>query len=474
MPPFDLQNQGNPFHWFPIEKKPENLTSKLKLPVADPPAFCYFTAMQLTSVKTIFFLGGFLFAQCGWCQLATRPFPQHEIYSAGSILPNHITQQTMDDSVRSFYNQWKERYINNDCGKGQNYVWFEPSSGKNKCVSEGQGYGMMIVAMMAGYDSSAKTIYDGLFRYCRSHPSGRNAQLMSWAQTNDCHDVDSSSATDGDMDIAWSLLVADAQWGSSGTINYRREAITMINAIMQQEINRKTWSVLLSNEVEHDSEDYFDMRSSDFMPASFKAFREVTGDTCWEHVLDNNYAMFRELQQRFSSEAGLIPDFILNTNNGPRPPNGLYLESRNDGGYNYNACRIPWRIGTDYLLYGDQRAKFLLKKINSWIRQTTNNNPDNISAGYTLGGEDLKSRHFEALSFITPFAVSAMTDPSCQPWLNSLWNYTVHFDLDSFDYYDNSIKMISMLLLSGNYWNPVQQQKPASPETASWKTFHTK
>ena len=96
----------------------------------------------------------------------------------------------------------------------------------------------------------------------------------------------------------------------------------------------------------------------------------------------------------------------------------------------------------------------MLDKINGWIRETTQENPDNISAGYNLDGEDLKKRNYEALSFITPFAVAAMVDKKNQHWLNSLWDYIVQFKLEAFDYYDNSIKMINLILLSGNYWKP--------------------
>ena len=47
-----------------------------------------------------------------------------------------------------------------------------------------------------------------------------------------------------------------------------------------------------------------------------------------------------------------------------------------------------------------------------------------------------------------------MVDRDNQPWLNKLWDYTVNFRLKGFDYYDNSIKMINMIILSGNYWAP--------------------
>src|SRR5450631_2736217 len=152
-------------------------------------------------------------------QSARRPFPQHITYGEGILLPDHVGRMQMDDSVRSFYSTWKERYIRKGCHEGEYFVWFEERGGK-QCVSEGQGYGMLIVALMAGYDESAKTIFDGLFRYCRAHPAAKDPLLMAWAQRSGCRDIDKGTATDGDMDIAYSLLLADGQWRSRGSIDY--------------------------------------------------------------------------------------------------------------------------------------------------------------------------------------------------------------------------------------------------------------
>jgi len=385
-----------------------------------------------------------------------RPFPQHTSYRPGTILPNHVSQAVLDDSVRSFYVQWKKHYVLTGCLQGESYIWFEGTQGTNISVSEGQGYGMMIVALMAGFDSSAQDTYDRLFRYYHSHPTKGSTHLMAWSQDKNCHSIDATSATDGDLDIAYSLLLADAQWGSGGAIAYKEQAIEIIGAILRQEINPVTFSVKQSNAIETYSKDYFDMRSSDFMPDHFHAFREATGDTHWDSVVDNNYRLFRYLEKKYSPEAGLVPDFIRNAGPGKSifPAQPHYLESYYDGAYNFNACRVPWRIATDYLLNGDSRADTILRKINSWIRHTTGDNPDNISAGYGLDGNDLKSRNYEALCFIGPFTVAAMASADNQPWLNKCWDYLVHFRLHDFDYYDNSIKMINMIILSGNYWAP--------------------
>lgn len=421
----------------------------------------------------------------------------------------------MDDSVRSFYKAWKEHYIRVGCGPDEAYVWFEGTAGTNICVSEGQGYGMMIVALMAGYDPNAQATYDALYHFYKSHPASTSPHLMAWTQTKDCQSLDGGTATDGDMDIAYSLLLADAQWGKHSSIPYREEALAMINAIRYQEVNPETYIVMESNGWTRRSKDYFDMRSSDFMPDHLRAFRKASGDTFWDTAVVNNYRVFRYLQDTYSPEAGLVPDFIRQihvstppqqylppmtggdgngdsqlttsqlTSGETQPANGHdssqlgdtpgstdraettavekisavpaqphYLESQYDGLYNFNACRVPWRIAADYLLSGDPQAAAFLARLNPWIKSTTKGNPDNISAGYNLSGEDLPHRYFEALCFICPFAVAATASPDNQQWLNKLWDYIVHFQRKDFDYYDNSIKMINMIILSGNYWAP--------------------
>jgi len=389
-------------------------------------------------------------------QPALKPFPQHVKYFPGSVKPNHISQTQLDKAVENFYTQWKKRFIKTVPGKPESYVWFE-NVGKKQCVSEGQGYGMVIVALMAGFDPAARTTYDNLYHYYKFHHDKRSKYLMAWAQYTNGKSSDETSATDGDLDIAYSLLLADKQWGSKGPINYLQNATDMIEAIMRYEINHKTWSVLLCDGIEKESNDYFDTRSSDFMPAHFKAFRCVTNDNRWDRVINAGYKLFSRLQENYSPDAGLIPDFVININNKPKPARPYFLESKYDGCYNYNACRTPWRIATDYVLTGDKRSKAIVDKINHWIRGTTNNDPYNLSAGYTLAGNDIKGRYFEALSFVAPFAVSATVDKNNQAWLNKVWNYMAAFKMKDFDYYDNTIKLLDMIIISGNYWDAGSQ-----------------
>jgi endoglucanase len=419
----------------------------------------------------------------------SHPFPQHNTYEQGTILPNHISQEEMDDSVRSFYKAWKKHYVLPSSRQGESYIYFEGTRGSNICVSEGQGYGMVIVALMAGFDSTAQETYDCLYRWYKSHPTTSSSHLMAWTQKKDGNSLDGGAATDGDMDIAYSLLLADAQWGRHSNIPYRQEAFAMIDAIRNQEINRQTYVIMEDNTGRPRARDYFDMRSSDYMPDHLRAFRDATGDPYWDTVINNNYRVFRFLQNTYSPDIGLVPDFIKNIRFSPghvstaagtgpiiesdsddvnlfaQPAQPNYLESKYDGVYNFNACRVPWHIGADFLVSGDPRAAAFLTPINKWIQSTTKGNPDNISAGYNLSGEDLPHRYYEALCFICPFAVAAMSSPDNQEWLNKLWDYIQHFKMKDFDYYDNTIKILDMIILSGNYWTP-------APPAGTFTAYH--
>jgi len=143
------------------------------------------------------------------------PFPQHPRYAAGSIKPSHRTQAQLDQDVRAAYDAWKTAYLRTAGTVGGNTLWRVVcnTDGNNNTVSEGQGYGILIVALMAGHDPDARAIVDGLWRYFDNYPSGGDNRLMSWnINANGQVQDGNSSAFDGDNDVALGLLVAASQW----------------------------------------------------------------------------------------------------------------------------------------------------------------------------------------------------------------------------------------------------------------------
>jgi endo-1,4-beta-D-glucanase Y len=402
----------------------------------------------------------FLYSIFLFAQTPQRPFPQHVVYTAGSIKPSNYTQSQLDNIVKEFYNQWKSVYLKDDCGTDQYYVWFDEESSNNSiCVSEGQGYGMMITAFMAGYDPDAKEYFDGLYHFYKAHPSINDNYLMAWNQIEGCiedPDGGDGSAADGDLDIAFALLFADKQWGSEGTINYLAEALSIIEAIKQHDVNQNLHIPLLGDWVFPGYSEYNDSRPSDFMPDHFRAFQNATGDISWENISNTCYGLISEMQDNYSPATGLLPDFIENIDSGPEPAEPYYLEGEFDGDYYYNACRVPLRITIDYLTSGDIRGKNAVQEITAWIRNKTGNDPTAIHAGYYLNGNDLPDNDYESAAFIGPFTVAAMADAANQNWLNDAHDFLLTLALQDYGYFDNTLKLICLLISSGNYWVPQQ------------------
>jgi endo-1,4-beta-D-glucanase Y len=390
-----------------------------------------------------------------------RPFPQHTAYAAGSIKPASISQATLDHETAAFYDLWKRKRLIASDSPGQFYVAFDDRDSKAGAeviaVSEGMGYGMLITAFMAGHDQEAKRYFDGLYRFYKSHPSKNNPHLMAWRQVRGGGNArdDGDSAADADLDIAYALLVAHRQWGSAGEINYLAEGKTMIGSIYSDDINARASTVKLGDDISSDDAAYSDTRSSDLIPDHFRAFQRVTGRAEWSAVLDKSYAIIESLQKRYSPVTGLVPDFIRRADTSPRPANPNYLETRHDGDYYYNACRFPFRIGLDFLLNGEPRSQAALEKLTRWVREETGDDPSKIAAGYSLNGKRLKKGEDDGqMCFVAPLAVAAMAHPESQAWLNALADSIIKPGPDDADYFDGTIKLLCLLVISGNWWSP--------------------
>jgi endo-1,4-beta-D-glucanase Y len=311
---------------------------------------------------------------------------------------------------------------------------------------------------MAGHDSKAKEYFDGMFQFYRAHPSENSPYLMSWNILKGCKvnnaEGTNTAATDGDMDIAFSLLLADAQWGSDGLINYKKEALQMLDAIEKLEINGVMQTIKMCDDFTIDEKENDDIRSSDFMPDHLREFYRVTHDSIWLEVLNKIYVVFHDIQKEYSPITGLLPDFIQHMSHGYAPARSNYLESEFDGQYYYNACRIPLRLTIDFLLFRENRAKEMVQKINRWIEKKSKNDPQSILSGYRLSGANIKGNDYTTLAFLAPLTVSLMVDNENQEWLNKMFKSLIANKFIDYKYFDNTINLLSLLVLSGNYWTP--------------------
>ncbi|HET6150120.1 MAG TPA: glycosyl hydrolase family 8, partial [Polyangia bacterium] len=239
------------------------------------------------------------------------------------------------------------------------------------------------------------------------------------------------SASDGDLDMIWGLIMASDQWSSA---EYLSAAAAMINAVRQNSIASDgslkpgdTWGgTALTN-------------PSYFSPAYFRVFAVVSGDANWSGaILDKNYSTLAKV----TGNNGLVPDWTNNSG----VVNTTLMEGNstfNNSSYGYDAARTPWRIAMDWCFNGEVRARDYLMKIGAFFDGV---GASNIGDGYSLTGSPTTGN--KNMAFIGPAGVSGMA--GFPTLLNGAFNYGIGNGGDQ-SYYPSSLRMISMLMMSGNF-----------------------
>ncbi len=376
----------------------------------------------------------------------SHPFPSHQNYY-NSITPSSYTQKQLDTNIKHFYDKWKKDFL---VKMGNLYRIATDKDDKSHTVSEGQGYGMMIMAYMAGYEKDAQKIFDGLYLYAKKHPSLLHKEFMTWRVPEKKGDND--SAFDGDSDIAYALMLAHTQWGSKGKIDYKDEAIKRVNAIMKYTIGKKSYLPLLGDWIDQAGKKYnqYTVRTSDFMLSHFRLFYHISGDIKWKKTIYASQKALKSIQNLPQNRSNLVSDFIYYDRKKKSyfPTKKNFLET-NDDSYYYNACRVPWRIGIDALIYNDKNSRQIVQKMIYGIYKITKANPMMIKSGYKLNTDIIGD--YSSAAFLAPFCVAAKTDQSMQTYLDKIYQliYKRHEN-----YYEDSINLISQLIIAEDYWTP--------------------
>jgi endo-1,4-beta-D-glucanase Y len=316
-------------------------------------------------------------------------------------------------SAQAAYNFWKTTYVT-ATGAGSGLRVQRPDNG-NDTVSEGIGYGMIAAVYLAD-----KPTFDGLWAYAIAHfdPSG----LMNW-QINPGGTVESTgSATDADEDMAWALIQASDQWSDA---SYFDAAKLLINAMKSKSIAADGMLRPGDGWGSASTTTYPDY----FSPAYFRVFAEATGDMAWATtIIDRNYAILSDV----TGEYGLVPNSSSST-------------SQFNGNYGYDATRTPWRMGMDYCFNGEMRAKAYLDKISAFFAGL--GAVTNIGDGYDPSTGNKVSSNAN-MAFIGPAGVSGMDGQ--QTLLDNAFSYGATNNGGTANYFAQSLRVITMLMMSGN------------------------
>ncbi|WP_147178034.1 MULTISPECIES: glycosyl hydrolase family 8 [Alphaproteobacteria] len=402
------------------------------------------------------------------CLAASAASAAPSPYAPGSIAPTP-DQPALDRALAAFYGQWKSIYLREGCGEGRVLVRTDgdgkPTYGGSAkttiTVSEAHGYGMLATVMMADFDPDAQRLFDGMVLYFHDHPANSDPGLMAWNQVEDCSNAGkdvggSNSATDGDLDIAYALLLAESRWGNGGAYDYGAEARRVIAAILAHEVRQPGDILLIGDWAKAADETTYaaTTRSSDFMQSHFAAFAERTADKRWLDLRDTIYGIIDTVGHKYSRRTGLMPDFIVGLPEHPKPAPAGFLEGDYDGGFSWNAARYPWRVGLDFLLTGDERARKALRPLNAWARQTTKGKPERFADTYRLDGKPAPDAGHGGMAFVSMLAVSAMIDKDNEDWLDALWAAMDSRPATAEDYFGNTLKLMAMITVTGHWAKP--------------------
>ncbi|KAH7043654.1 Six-hairpin glycosidase-like protein, partial [Linnemannia elongata] len=313
-------------------------------------------------------------------------------------------------SIEQKYSQWRADYVRS-WGELVYIDYNKKGEVEQKnaiTCSEAIGYGMLISVLMHNQQD-----FDGLVRWFL-HFKNKNG-LLAWQQIDDKHnrtysnapDGGSNSATDGDVDVATALFYAARLWGRSpcGRYDYRQIAVPLCKAILEHEINPYTFMPTLGDWYGEESE-YKDVtRPSDFILSGFLTFYNEDVERCeeWRKVLDSIIITIQH--QLTLNHTGLIADFLKQSANGYYEPSAKkILESDNDKDYNWNSCRVPWRLSVYYLLTRDERIRPALMAQSNFFGSLSE-----IHAGYHLNGHKISDRSYSDLSYTAPASVVMWT-----------------------------------------------------------------
>lgn len=364
------------------------------------------------------------------------PYPQAHTYGNNTIISTYwnCAGETASSVLKKAFLAYLNTYYEESGDQAR--IKFDESQ---YTVSEGIGYGMIMMVYFSDNTTSYESQFNKLWNYYKKHTNGNG--VMNWkiqGFNGGCEGC--NGATDADEDVAFALAMAYYQFG--GNV-YKEGATNLIGKIRQSEF---------SGNGMHKLGDAWDSykNPSYVSPAAYEVFKlfDTGNSSFWGSAISKNYELLLANQNQSTG----IPSGWANNN---YPYNAV---TGNNGygfaGYDYDATRAPWRWAWSYAWYGHSQASTLLNKLASWVSTKTtgqlyiNMNQDGTintnGAPCTTNGCKANGSSIGSLS--APLIYSSQY----QEKLNT--NY-VSLMSQQTGYYHSSLRLLTGLLMSGNMQN---------------------
>lgn len=364
------------------------------------------------------------------------PFPRNGTYAYGTkaggttSLGTAIVTETGAE-IQTAFNAWKATQLDSS-GIYMRVKFDIPTV----TVSEGIGYGMLIMVYMDNETNNTQPQFNKLWNYYKANLD--TSGMMNWRiveytfRQGYCRETGCNAATDADLDVALALLLAYKQWGNAG---YLTGAKTLIEKLRTHAING----------IHMKPGDIWDpyKNPSYFSLAALKLFQEVDQAHAdqWGSVIDGDMAMVDA--NTAASPTGLASDWCA--------PDGTPVGGSSSLKFGYDASRTPWRLALGYAWYGTPQAKTINQRMLQWIQgEPILGIPANVKDGYRLDGTVIGK--YNVATFVGAMGSAGMVDDTYQEWLNASYS-RLRSGADGGGYYHGSLKLLYMLTMSGNFNN---------------------
>jgi len=357
----------------------------------------------------------------------TYKYPQNITYEYG-----YMSGKIKESNAWNEYQSWLNLYYV-ECSSNEARIDYE-----GRTVSEGIGYGLVITAY-----AGDKEKFDKLLNYYNARLTGGG--VMNWEYSG-CATGNNGTgaATDGDLDAAMGILVAVHQWPGQG---YDSKFSTLASSIRNSEFENCGLIVQKPGDAWGGCEC---SNPSYYAPGYYRAFAkfyEEKGDgnsaNFWNQAADDAYTVLFKNQ---NSSSGLVSAW---TNKDGRV-GGCGGQVGGDGGpetYQYDACRTPWRIATDYLWWGNDDALKFLTPIVAFVKNDVGG-IENVVSGYNHDGSVMGEWH--NTPFVGSFALAGMATSQ-----KDADEFMGHFaTMDGDNYFNTCLSIMYKFLATGNFWNP--------------------
>jgi len=336
----------------------------------------------------------------------------------------------------ALYDKWKADLLTADGAAGFLRVR-RPNSGKqlNSTNSEGIAYGMLL----AVYANDQPT-FDGLWQYEQLHLGAHG--LMEWEIAPDGTVIGEGAATDGDEDMAFALIMADARWGRGKLAkSYLDYARAQIDLIWRYEVDHSRGDQLTPGDQWEGAKI---INLSYFAPAFYRVFGEVSGErAAWQRVIDSGYLALAAT----SGDNGLVPAWSTPEGVPTSPPNTGHPTH-----HQLDSCRTPFRIAQDYCWFSEPRAQPYLAKIAAFYARVGERN---LVDGYALDGTPYDGATLHLAAFVAGAGAAAMAITRQSQLRDEAYRELIGWNtaLGGSEYYNKSWSVLGALMLTGQLTN---------------------